>query len=139
MILTRFDRIVLDDLPVNIAEALERVLNDYNYLEDNPDYILINNFYEDENIYWQSHSACIYCYIILSGQEIITINDISDLDEVKKYDSKSDSALYRGKEQVRIRLKKDNIVVLYPEDAYKFHYIPGVPCRKVLVKIPFNL
>ncbi len=142
MILTRFDRIVIDDMPANAAYALETVLNNYGEILNNSfrdlNYEIIDNLDKEEIPYWRSHRNFVYCYIVLFGQEIITLNDISDLELLYNYDSKTDTAGYRGSEQTRIRLKRDNIIIIYPEDAYKFHYIPGTDCRKLLVRIPFT-
>lgn len=146
MILSRYNRLVIDELPNNIASAIEFFNKNYislknekkiSYPNDNLEYHIIRNFLEDDIIYWQSHRQYIYCYIILSGQEIIEVNDIADLEQLQDYHSKSDTILYRGMSQSRIRLKEDNIIIINPEDAYRFHYIPKFPCVKLLIKIPF--
>ncbi len=147
MILTRYDRLMIDELPKNVAEGLDFLTDNYysimrekkiDYPNKNLSYEILRDFLDDEQINFRSHREFIYCYFILSGEEIIEINDVDELDIFQEYNKKSDCLLYKGLAQSRIRLQRNSIIILYPEDAYRFHYVPKYPCTKFLIKIPIS-
>lgn len=136
MILTRTDRIIIDNFPEFLANPLEKLtwknglLKDLAlaiYTEEKEEFTyLIEEYNHKDDTFsrWRSHRQYIYI-IIISGEEIIDINDISELTIIHKYNTKTDQILYSGTSQTRIRLKENNIIILYPEDAYRIHYTPN--------------
>lgn len=150
MILTRTDRIIVDNLPKELIQALnfftwnshiltESIPNTHTVKQESFSYF-IEEYTHKDNIssHWRSHRQYIYVYIIISGEEIMDINDISELQVLQQYNSKSDQILYSGYSQTRIRLIEKNIVVLYPEDAYRIHYHPNSLIKKCVIKIPLT-
>ena len=149
MILTRTDRIIIDDLPQSLPSSLGDLTWNNDLLKDlvpdvytveNEDFTYLIEEYnhkDDALSHWRSHRQYIYIYIIVSGEEIIDINDISELRVIQKYNTKTDQILYSGSSQTRIRLKENNIMILYPEDAYRIHYDPNSFIKKCTIKIPF--
>ncbi len=149
MILTRTDRIIIDDLPGCLAKVLGQLTwkNDllkdlapatYTIEKEDFTYLIEEYNHKDDALsHWRSHRQYIYIYIIVSGEEIMEVNDISELRIIQKYNSKTDQILYTGSSQTRIRLRENNIVILYPEDAYRIHYNPNSCIKKCTIKIPF--
>ncbi len=136
---------MIDELPKNLAEGLEFLGDNYYSLmrtktidhpNDNLSYEILREFLNKESVYWHSHQQYIYCYFIISGEEIIEVNDVDELSVVRNYNKKTDTIIYNGIAQSRIRLKRNSIIILNPEDAYRFHYVPKQPCTKILIKIP---
>ena len=149
MILTRTDRIIIDDLPGCLAKVLGQLTwkNDllkdlapatYTIEKEDFTYLIEEYNHKDDALsHWRSHRQYIYIYIIVSGEEIMEVNDISELRIIQKYNSKTDQILYTGSSQTRIRLRENNIVILYPEEAYRIHYNPNSFIKKCTIKIPF--
>ena len=105
MILTRTDRIIVDNLPKELIQALnfftwnshiltESIPNTHTVEQESFSYF-IEEYTHKDNIssHWRSHRQYIYVYIIISGEEIMDINDISELQVLQQYNSKSDQIL----------------------------------------------
>ncbi len=149
MILTRTDRIIIDDLPESLPRALrdltwkDGLLKDlapaiYTVEKEKFTYLIEEYNHKDDALsHWRSHRQYIYIYIIISGEEIIEVNDISELTILQKYNAKTDQILYSGAPQTKIHLKENNIVILYPEDAYRIQYNLNSFIKKCTIKIPF--
>ena len=149
MILTRTDRIIIDDLPGCLAKVLGQLTwkNDllkdlapatYTIEKEDFTYLIEEYNHKDDALsHWRSHRQYIYIYIIVSGEEIMEVNDISELRIIQKYNTQTDQILYTGSSQTRIRLRENNIVILYPEEAYRIHYNPNSFIKKCTIKIPF--
>lgn len=150
MILSRIEHIILDDFPLTLVPVIRflisqhqhlcsKVAGNYYHTGLNVHYQIIEQINLDLTHYWQSHSKIFSLFVVLEGEEIIDINDKSDLTPASPYNSQRDLFLYTGHAQTRIRLKKNNVLILSPEDAYRFHYIPNIKIKKVSFQIPLFL
>ena len=97
-------------------------------------------FTKEESVY-EAHKKYIDLQYIVSGEEIIYVSDISEVQEcVESYDETKDIAFYQTAQSCRkVKLEKDTFVILFPNDAHKpCISVCGNPSevRKVVVKTP---
>lgn len=94
-----------------------------------------------EEALWEAHRTYIDVQYIYEGEEFIEIADIDAMVFSHGYDSEGDYELFVGKLQHKIKLKKGDVIVLFPNEVHK----PAVQVNeksneimKLVFKIPFN-
>ena len=86
---------------------------------------------------WESHREYVDIHYILEGEEIVSISDIAEMTNTTAYDSTNDYQLFEGIKQQDIVLKKDYVLVLFPNECHQ----TGVQYKEVSLvkKIVFKL
>lgn len=108
----------LISLPLNAFEKVD--LDDNNFALEQ-----IYNSKEREDCFFESHKKYIDVQFILDGEEIIEVDNISNLNETFSYNDEMDLIKYNdSKFSSSIKLKKGDIAIFYPEDAH-------MPCVKI--------
>lgn len=145
MILTRLDRMITDDYTSDVAEALEYFCaHKTSIINQDPDSYIVN-----EQITYTIHSSepktnilskwesrtCKTVHIILEGEEIMDISDIDDLTSLQNHRISPHIQYYEGFAQTRVQLRKHNIIILFPEDAYRESHNPSQKIKKCIFYI----
>lgn len=73
---------------------------------------------EDECL-WEAHQKYLDIHVIIEGQEIVNISDISNMDVSQKYNSEGDYSLFTGKKEQTIVLKERDFLILYPNEVHQ--------------------
>ncbi|MGL4393806.1 MAG: YhcH/YjgK/YiaL family protein [Brevinema sp.] len=126
MIITKSHRLIVDDYPSNIEAAFifyfahrSQLLKDPvgTYKNENGlEYRIINEI-NDDSARWRSYRNAVQLYIILSGEFFL---ESADIDTMKKKSSEKKTIFYEGQKENRVKLEKDSILVVYPEEAHRF-------------------
>jgi YhcH/YjgK/YiaL family protein len=108
---------------------------------ENGVFAIVQEYFTKEESVYEAHKKYIDLQYIVSGEEIIYVSDISEVQEcVESYDETKDIAFYQTAQSCRkVKLEKDTFVILFPNDAHKpCISVCGNPSevRKVVVKIP---
>ena len=108
---------------------------------ENGVFAIVQEYFTKEESVYEAHKKYIDLQYIVSGEEIIYVSDISEVQEcVESYDETKDIAFYQTEQSCRkLKLEKDTFVILFPNDAHKpCISVCGNPSevRKVVVKIP---
>lgn len=86
---------------------------------------------------YEAHREYVDLQYILSGEETIRVTDLVNLTEAVPYDPERDIAFYQTGPGNDLLLRRENFVILFPQDAH----LPKLPggttdaVRKVVVKI----
>ena len=91
---------------------------------------------EEKDGLWESHIKYLDVQVMLDGEEYIAVNNIKNMKKKSK-DQKNDIIFFIGDELFKIPLKKDDILILYPEDVH----MPGLKIRKSILnkKVVFKI
>ncbi len=93
----------------------------------------------DNNIdkYYESHFDNIDIQLIVSGEEIMQVTDISNLKVAKPYNKGIDSVYYRPDENTSgIILRPGSVMMLFPKDAHRtIAYMNPIKVKKIVGKI----
>ena len=94
------------------------------------------NSKEEKDGLWESHIKYLDVQVMLDGEEYIAVNNIKNMKKKSK-DQKNDIIFFIGDELFKIPLKKDDILILYPEDVH----MPGLKIRKSIFnkKVVFKI
>lgn len=74
---------------------------------------------------WEAHRKYLDIHVIIEGEEIIQVADISTMVSSKAY--KDDYELFEGKPQHTIHLKKGDFLILFPNEVHKTGLKVGGP------------
>lgn len=87
---------------------------------------------------FEAHRAYYDVQYVVSGEEIMQVAPLADLEPCSEFDESNDFGLYRGKGRYTdVVLREGQLCVVGPEDAHK----PGcmieapAPVRKIVVKV----
>lgn len=139
MIITKLERLIVDDYPLIIEEALTslcanktkifneeigsyEITDQITYkIQDSIDYISSS---------WKSYLKNIQIYLIIEGEFYL---ECSDIDDMRKISDSSNILFYEGSKQARIKLSNSSIAILFPEDVHRilssFHNIHTKYCQ----------
>lgn len=79
---------------------------------------------EESEGLWEAHRQYLDIHVILEGEEIIHINDISKMKSSRDYEP--DYELFEGEKDLSIKLVKGEFLVLFPHEVHK----TGVKCSE---------
>ncbi len=68
---------------------------------------------------WEAHRRYLDIHVVLSGEEIVYVSNLSRMTCDTAYDSEADAALYQGEADAIVRLRTGDFLVCYPEDVHK--------------------
>lgn len=68
---------------------------------------------------WESHKKYLDVHVILEGEEIINVSEISQMEISKPYVADSDYMLFNGIKEQSIHLTKGSFLVLYPNEVHQ--------------------
>lgn len=87
---------------------------------------------------WEAHRKYLDIHVILDGEEIICISDISRMQSVKNYEE--DYELFEGITEQMVHLKQGYFLVLFPHEVHKTGIIKNemVSVRKKVFKKAIN-
>jgi len=80
---------------------------------------LTYNTKNEENCLWEAHRKYIDIHYILEGEEIVHVNDISNMEVSKLYNEGHDYELFNGEKKEELKLKKGSFLILYPNEVHK--------------------
>lgn len=108
--------------------------------EINKNIYFVKSTYEtkdESELLFEAHIKKIDLQVILSGEEIITGNEIKDLKKEIDYDKKKDALFLSGKSMWSITCTKKTFVIFNIEDAHK----PGIKTnlKSNIIKIVFKI
>lgn len=94
------------------------------------------NSKEEKDGLWESHIKYLDVQVMLDGEEYIAVNNIKNMKK-KSEDQKNDIIFFVGDELFKIPFKKNDILILYPEDVH----MPGLKIRKSIFnkKVVFKI
>lgn len=76
---------------------------------------------------WEAHRQYLDIHVVLEGEEIIHINDISNMISTKEYEP--DYELFEGEKDFEIHLKKGCFLALFPHEVHKTGVIVAEPVK----------
>ncbi|MFU1858156.1 YhcH/YjgK/YiaL family protein [Sphingobacterium sp. NGMCC 1.201703] len=104
---------ILDDLNNNEFQK-----GRFEIEEDNKFGIGLSYSTVDENAgLWEAHRKYLDIHVILQGEEIIHLNDISEMESTQDYEE--DYELFKGKGKHSIHLKEGYFLLLFPNEVHK--------------------
>ncbi|MCL2566789.1 MAG: YhcH/YjgK/YiaL family protein [Alphaproteobacteria bacterium] len=132
---------------------IQKILNfiaetDFSKIESDKITIDDDNFFMISNIttkdvsegFWESHRKYIDIHYVLSGEELIGYENISELKVDKNYNEDKDLITYFGSMKNSIHLKPGMFVLVYPEDAHMPNVSPNgtaAALKKIVFKIKY--
>lgn len=73
----------------------------------------------EKDCLWEAHRTYLDVHCILEGEEFIQVTDISNTTVTKEYDPEGDYALFGGKKEHIIHMKKGMFLALYPNEVHQ--------------------
>lgn len=97
-----------------------------------------------KNCFFESHKKYIDFQLIVEGEELMELVDISNLDIKVKYNSKTDFIIYFNQEKShtsKILMKNNNLSIYFPNDGHMglSKNIKMSKVYKTVVKLPLEL
>ncbi|MGL4560995.1 MAG: YhcH/YjgK/YiaL family protein [Brevinema sp.] len=144
MIITKLERLIVDDYPRNIEKALiffcsnkikiAQSLESFYHDEQGVDYLIFNQI-PDKKYLWHSYRNVIQIYIIISGELFLEFADVDTMISDKQEDS---MIFYQGIKEGRIKLSANSIAILFPEEVHRL--LPTFHKNALqIVQIPTNI
>ncbi|MGL4562933.1 MAG: YhcH/YjgK/YiaL family protein [Brevinema sp.] len=125
MIITKLERLIVDDYPRHIEEALiffcgnktKITQNSKSFYQDEQgiDYLIFNHI-PDKKYLWHSYKNLIQIYIIISGELFL---EFADLDTMIPDKQENSIIFYQGIKEGRIKLSTNSIAILFPEEVHR--------------------
>ncbi len=95
----------------------------------------------EDNKPYESHRKYVDVQLLLSGEEVLQVTDITRLEEKEKYDEDKDVVLYSASDtSASTILRPGSIMILYPRDAHRSMSLRNnfIVVRKIVGKILIN-
>lgn len=86
---------------------------------------------------WEGHRKYVDIHVILEGEEIVEISDISKMKSTKTYEE--DYELFEGKFEQKILLTPGYFLLLFPHEIHKTGGIVGNKSSRVLKNVFKNI
>jgi len=101
------------------SNMMETLSNGKYEIEGNKFYVIIFDYVTKEltECSWEAHKKHIDIHYIISGKEVIGINDIATMD-IEGYDDVGDCVKCKGNVRDEHLLNASEFLILYPEDAH---------------------
>ncbi len=120
-------------------KALSNGKHDYSHISDGTT-LIINEYETKDDSPLESHKKYVDIQMVLSGQELILISDISVLSVSEEYDEDRDVMFWKGETQCSLLLEEGNMVILLPNEAHAPSVSPpSGKCnvKKAVFKVPY--
>lgn len=134
----------LEDRCLNAADYLSQLKNEeltlgrHDVDEDFFYNVIEYDTTDDADKLYESHRQYVDIQLVLSGEEIIQVVDVNNLQLKQLYDSSRDFALYKSSDHAAsIVLRPRSVMILYPKDAHRSMSIKGRVSRilKIVGKV----
>jgi len=95
---------------------------------------------EEKDCLWEAHKKHLDIHVIIEGQELVNVADISAMKQTMDFDYVNDYQLFEGDKQQTVMLKKDDVLILYPNECHQtsVKVQETTLVKKVVFKIKLN-
>ncbi len=112
---------------------------DYSHVSDGV-VLMISEYETKDTARLESHKKYVDLQMLLKGQEIVLVSDISTLNEIEAYNEEKDIIFWEGQTQCSMLLEEGNMIILLPNEGHAPCLNPASgKClvKKAVFKIPY--